>query len=856
MSRHIRCRKCGTVFSPPYGEAPTELVCPNPGCRCRYRNRSELIDTSKPRDLSAPDSGRRWLIPVAAIGLLLALLAASLPFRGAGLPGQPVAQAAEEPAASPVAAVPPQPDFAAEIRPLLKTYCYDCHTQETQEGGLVIDSHGDLAAILAHREQWAKVFDRIRVGAMPPSDAPQPTEEERRKLVSWLDHALFYVDCHGPPRPGRVTIRRLNRSEYRNTVRDLLGVDLDVSERLPQDDVGHGFDNIGDVLSVPPLLIEKYLDAAEQVAGRAVLIRDERAFDRTFRGSDLEVSGRKRLWKDSNHQTLLSRGDFSTRIRFGKTGTYLIEWQVRGRRIDQDLVRTHVRIDDGETTRFDVVGDDKSQTFRLKTRVTEGRHRVRLEFSNGAGDSKAPDDNVRTLTVESLHVRGPLENLPDEAGGPKIAIVLPEGERSVVSAARQTIAPLLRRAFRRPVSETEVDQFVRFVTLAVDRKDPFERGLQVAVQAILVSPQFLFRVENGASPQPSGRDGSRLLTDHELASRLSYFLWSSMPDDELFRLAETGTLQRDDILEMQIRRMIEDPKSSALIDNFASQWLALRKLFTEEVSPDTEQFPEFTAKLREDMATETRLFFGAVLREDRPLTDLIDARYSFLNERLAKLYGIGGVTGEEFRKVDLPGSRRGLLTQASILTLTSYPNRTSPVKRGEWILANLLGDKPPDPPPVVPGLEETQKSNPNMPLRKQLELHRADPGCASCHKVMDELGFDLENYDAIGRWRDKEGTGKHSFDVDASGTLPTGETFRGANELTAILKEREAEFARCFVEKLLTFGLGRGLEFYDRCAVDQIVDEVRRNDMRISAAVLGVARSVPFRMRGEAAEAK
>lgn len=785
---------------------------------------------------------------------MLGLLTFTMAFRATDLPGQPVAQAAEEPSSG---KAPAQPDFAAEIRPLLKTYCYDCHTQETQEGGLVIDSHGDLATILAHREPWTKVFDRIRVGAMPPSDSPQPTEEERRKLVSWLDHALFYVDCHGPPRPGRVTVRRLNRSEYRNTVRDLLGVDLDVSERLPQDDVGHGFDNIGDVLSVPPLLIEKYLDAAEQVAARAVLIRDERAFDRTFRGSELELNGRKQISNEGPAQTLLSRGGFSTQIQFRKSGTYLIEWQVQGRRNDKEFVRTHMRIDDGEETRFDVVGDGKSQTFRLRTRVTEGRHRVRLEFMNGARDPKAPDEELRALTVESLHVRGPLENLPDEAGDLKVAIVSPEGERSLETAARQTIAPLLRRAFRRPVSDAEVDQFVRFVKLAVDRKDPYERGLQVAVQAILISPQFLFRVENGqpagSQGQPAASDGSRLLTDHELASRLSYFLWSSMPDDELFQLADAGTLQRDDILEMQVRRMIEDPKSAALIDNFASQWLALRKLFTEEVSPDTEQFPEFTSKLREDMATETRLFFGAVLREDRPLTDLIDARFSFLNERLAKLYGIEGVKGDDFRRVELAGDRRrGLLTQASILTLTSYPNRTSPVKRGEWILANLLGDKPPDPPPVVPGLEETQKSNPNLPLRKQLEIHRADPGCASCHKVMDELGFGLENYDAIGRWRDKEG----SFDVDASGTLPTGEHFQGAVELTAILKQREQDFARCFVEKLLTFALGRGLEFYDKCAVDQIVDEVRRDNMRISAAVLGVARSVPFRMRGESRTTK
>ena len=828
--------------------AEGRAVCPVADCGQSYevRTRHRASAATRPSARS-PRRRSRWpLWTSLAVGLLVVLGLFQLPFahQAAILPGANVVHAEET-----APAAPAQPDFATEIRPLLKTYCYDCHTQETQEGGLVIDGDRDLASILKHREQWTKVFERVRIGAMPPSDAPQPTKGEREKIAAWLDHALFYVDCNGPPHPGRVTVRRLNRSEYRNTVRDLLAVDLDVSAFLPQDDVGHGFDNIGDVLSVPPLLIEKYLAAAEQVAQRAAVVPDERAFDRTWTPKELSERGSTRDEEDGT-RTLTGRGEFSVEIDVKKRGTYEAQWIVSGEPMGRDLPRTSLRMGEDDVLRFDVVGR-KTQTFRQKTALEVGSQKVSLSLS-GNRDRK-PEDPIPTASVHRLRVRGPIENLPDLDGpASKVTLVQPDPEKlagegrgaEILRAARETLAPIVRRAFRRPVTEEEIAKFTRFVPVAMERGDPYERGVQVALQAVLVAPQFLFRVENG---RPGSGNGARWLTDHELASRLSYFLWSSMPDEELSALAEQGRLSSDEVLTEQVRRMLDDPRSTSLIDNFASQWLALRKLFTEEVSPDVQQFPEFTQRLREDMATETEMFFGSILREDRPLTDLIAADYSFVNERLARLYRIEGIDGDEFRRVTLPEGRRGLLTHASILTLTSYPNRTSPVKRGEWILANLLGDRPPDPPPVVPGLEETQKSNPDLPLRKQLEMHRADAGCASCHKVMDELGFGLENYDAIGRWREKDGR----FEVDSTGTLPTGETFRGATELTAILRQREEEFARCFVEKLLTFALGRGLEYYDKCAVDGVVDRVRKDGMRVSAAVRGIVLSAPFRMRGE-----
>jgi hypothetical protein len=368
--------------------------------------------------------------------------------------------------------------------------------------------------------------------------------------------------------------------------------------------------------------------------------------------------------------------------------------------------------------------------------------------------------------------------------------------------------------------------------------------MQITLQAALVSPHFLFRVETDKREQTA--DGRQALNDFELASRLSYFLWSSMPDDELFQLAEQGTLHEDAVLEQQVRRMMADPKSYALIQNFGGQWLNLRRLATDDVAPDPEKFPEFDDALRRDVWHETELFFASVVREDRPLTELLTARYTFLNERLAKLYGIDGVDGDEFRRVDLAdGHRAGLLTQASILTLTSYPTRTSPVKRGQWVLENLLGDKPPDPPPLVPGLEETQKANPDLSVRQQLEIHRADPTCASCHKLMDDIGFGLENFDAIGRWREEDG----GQPLDTTGTLPTGESFSGPIELIAILSGRDQEFAACMAEKLLTYALGRGLEYYDKCTIDEIVQESEANDFRFSSLLTSIVRSEPFRMR-------
>jgi hypothetical protein len=490
------------------------------------------------------------------------------------------------------------------------------------------------------------------------------------------------------------------------------------------------------------------------------------------------------------------------------------------------------------------------QVYEVQTHVNEGRQRIEVAFINDYYNGEEGVD--RNLIVHSLEVHGPLGvELDLPASHRRLIVATPSDNKSIDDAARENLRPFLRRAFRRPVEDPEVAKYAQFVTLATDRGGNFERGMQIAVQAVLVSPEFLFRLE--AEPEGDDPLAARELGDFELASRLSYFLWSSMPDEELLAVAESGMLKDQRILGQQTRRLLADPRADALIANFAGQWLGLRKLATNEVQPDPAVYPDFNDDLRHDIWQETERFFGAIVREDRPITELLNARYSFLNERLAKLYGVEGVDGDAFRRVDFTDDRRGgLVTQASILTLTSYPARTSPVKRGEWVLANLLGDKPPDPPPVVPALDATQAAHPDLTLREQLVLHRADPGCASCHKVMDEIGFGLESFDAIGRWRDMDGP----HPVDSRGTLPTGETFSGPAELTRILAGREDEFARCLAEKLLTYGLGRGLEYYDRCAIDEIVMRMKSNELRFSSLVEGIVLSRPFRHQGSRPEAE
>ena len=616
--------------------------------------------------------------------------------------------------AAPVyAADPAKASFEKDILPILEDYCYYCHGDGKKKGDLSLEIFKTEKDIQQNYKISEQIFKYVLAGEMPPKDRKKrPSKKEQVLVADWVRNSLDDFYANAPPDPGRVTVRRLNRSEYNNVIRDLMHLDFKPAKDFPADDSGYGFDNIGDVLSVSPLLLEKYLSAAEEIAAQAVAVPS--------RGKPLSP-------------------------------TRLTEFQ--------------------------------KQYFKYPI----------------------PADNRRRIAEDF---------------------------------ARE----FMRRAYRREVSSEEIKNVLVLAKQAVDAGGSFEEGVRLAVQAVLISPGFLFRWElDGAPDNPRA---VRSLNEYELASRLSFFLWSSQPDDQLLRYANRGQLRKN--LGKELERMLKDAKAQSFVENFAGQWLELRNL--DVYQPDKKLFPTFTPALRSDMRRETELLFSHIMGGNRSVLELLSADYSFVNARLAAHYGISDVKGESFRPVSLRGTfRGGILGHASILTITSDPNRTSPVKRGKYVLENILGTPPPAPPPDAPPLSETGKITGT--LREQFVKHRQDPACASCHKVMDPIGFAFENYDAIGRYRTKD----NSLPIDASGKLETGEPFGNAADLRSILLNQKREyFTRCITEKMLTYALGRGLEYYDKRTIDGIVARLKGNNYRFNELVQGIVSSLPFDMkRGE-----
>ncbi|MDF2440477.1 MAG: hypothetical protein JWN98_1461 [Abditibacteriota bacterium] len=740
------------------------------------------------------------------------------------------------------------PTLERDVLPVIKEFCIDCHSGEDASADIVLDKYKTAGSILKDGALWERVAQNVDSSHMPPLKSPQPTRKQRDGMVQWIESSLSQAFCDLDD-PGRVTLRRLNREEYNNTIRDLLGVDFKPAADFPSDDVGYGFDNIGDVLSISPLLMEKYLNAAEKIAGQALFAPE--ANIRLLKFSSVKFLPNKVAgYSEDGARLLGSTADVGIEREFLE-GEYHVKVRAGAQQAGPDPARMALKLNGKELRVFDVSATEvTSGTYEYRLTLPAGKHRISMAFLNDFYDESLPEGKRdRNLLIDSLEMEGPRQTAAKLS--PAHLKIMPRPVTNAMAPseraryAREIMTKLARRAYRRPVSKAEVERLARYVDMAQKEGDSFERGLQVAVSAMLVSPHFLFRVELDADPK--NPRVTHEINDFELASRLSYFLWSSMPDDSLLWWAEKGRLSEPKFLLQQVQRMLKDPRASSLANNFAMQWLELRRL--NDSAPDPEMFPEFTPELRTAMQTETAMFCAEIIRSDRSILDFLDARFTYLNGPLAKHYGIKNVQGLKFQRVILSGSqalqRGGILSHASILTATSNPTRTSPVKRGKWVLEQILGMPPPPPPPDVPELKEDKAAHKATTMRKQLEQHRKDPNCASCHARMDPLGFGLENYDATGKWRTTEG----KLPLDSTGELTTGEKFKGPSQLRTILKGRKSQFARCLSDKMLTFAIGRGLERADKCFVDDVTARVAKNNYRFSSMVLAIVQSEPFLKR-------
>jgi len=791
---------------------------------------------------------------------------------------------------------PSREEVVAGHEQTVARYCTSCHDDIERTADLSLESL-PFDAVAAHPAEWEKVVRKLRAGMMPPVGEPRPTAEARVELASWLESELDAAAAANP-NPGRTEpFHRLNRAEYRNAIRDLLHLDVEVAELLPADEASYGFDNIAGVLKLSPTLLERYLAAADKVSRLAVgtpsqfvnidwfRVPDDRSQEKRLPGlpfgtrggtlidyhfpADAEYEIAVELARDLNEgmplyaeeQTLEIAVDGERLALFTLPAVPLMAPQAANNDPNAPAISQIVQrfqLDrEGRAARNRADAD-----WRVRVPVSAGQHTVTATFlaRTAALDEPArlpferpypagvniPETRTGSY-LRAVEISGPYEatGAGETASRERIFSCRPEAGAEAAegeACANEILSTLARRAYRRPVAADDVAPLLEFYRDGAEHG--FDLGIQLALKRLLVSPEFLFRVEQdpaGASP------GSvYAVPDLTLASRLSFFLWSSIPDDELLESAERGELRDPNVLTRQVQRMLADRRATAFVENFAGQWLYLRNL--DAVVPVQSVFPDFDDTLRQGLKRETELFFGSIVQEDRSALDLLRADYTFVNERVARLYGLPNVKGNHFRRVTLPADspRRGLLGHGSILTVTSYPDRTSPVVRGKWILENLLGVPPPPPPADVPELEETSDGGGTLSIRERLAAHRANPSCASCHALMDPLGFALENFNAVGVWRTIDDTGGP---IDASGTLPDGEEFSGPEELRAILVEQREAFARGVTAKLLTYALGRGLERYDTKTVRAIAGRLPAQDYRFSALVLEIVNSLPFQAR-------
>jgi len=776
----------------------------------------------------------------------------------------------------------------ATIAPYVKKNCVACHNKTGASGDVDLFTLLNTANTFdAERDRWQRAAEKIKHNEMPPpSVATRPAAGDSAAFVKFLEDEFAHQDLTAPRDPGRVTARRLNRTEYNNTMRDLLGVDIKPADAFPNDETAYGFDNIGDALTLSSVLLERYLYGAERVVRTAIFGPEKLKPAMVHYPTPVRINDvveKPTIPKDLFHYDesgLSSRHAAHISHRFPVDGEYNLRLVLNGHRPNgSEPAKPALYIDGKFIRQWEFEGTDlEGQSVEVRTFVKAGDHMLSATYLQnlhglpasykGPVPSKITDaprlDNVSgrlsEKDIETLRKYGTkiktdrhetrIDNRFEaiDIGGPftQTAGASSESLKRVFVCAQQTdacaqiiVRDFARRAFRRPVTAKDTAAFVKLYALARKQGDRFEEGIATALQGVLVSPHFLFRIE-----RDSGTTAFAPVTEFELASRLSYFLWSSMPDADLLAAAEKRSLRQPAVLRAQVRRLLRDPKSRALVDNFAGQWLQFKNIDVSK--PDVGKFPYFEDSLRDSMRRETELFLENLIRSDASVLEILDANHTYINERLARFYGIPGIVGPEFRRVDMSKTQRGggVLAQASLLTISSYSTRTSPVLRGKWILENLLNAPPPPPPPAVPSLDEG-KIGQTMTLRQQMEAHRANPACASCHSRMDPLGFGLENLNAIGEWRDKDG----AFPIDASGVMPGGRKFSGPAELKVLLKENREAYIKGLTDKLLTYALGRGLERFDRPVVSEISAKLPANGYRFSALVLDIVNSLPFQQR-------
>ena len=773
-------------------------------------------------------------------------------------------QAAGPQAAGAQAAVRPQP--AAAPLAVIDQYCVTCHNRRTQTGGLSLDGL-DESTIPAHADVWEKVLRKLRTGAMPPQGVRRPNRATYDRLITSIESALD----KDAPMPGRPPIfHRLNRAEYGNAVRDLLALDVDTAALLPPDDSAYGFDNIADALGVSPVLMERYLVAADAISTLAIGDREALPGSATYRvrqdlSQDQHIEGLPfgTVGGSLIRHTFPADGEYDIQVKLFRTNSDVmrglehpqqLEITVDGQRVYLVTVGgpDYVNLLFKDTTAA-AVGVEKQ--LKVRTKITAGPHEVGATFlhRSAVSDTRALQPYLRSSVdtydftgrphIDTVTMTGPFNvtGVSDTPSRQRLLMCRPSGPGDEARCARQILSTLARRAFRRPVTDEDMRPLMAFYE-AGRRAGTFEKGIQAGVQRILASPMFVFRFERDPARVAPG--SVYPIDEVELASSLSFFLWSSIPDDALLDLAARGMLRKPGVLEQQVRRLLADKRSQHFVGNFAGQWLQLRNL--NSLIPNSEEFPDFDDNLRRAFQKETELFFDSIVREDRSVLDLLTADYTFVNERLARHYGIPNVYGSHFRRVTQTDEvRKGLLGKGSILMVTSHADRTSPVSRGKWILENLLGTPPPAPPPNVPPFPaDTQAQTPRS-VRERMEQHRANPACASCHKLMDPLGFSLENFDAVGKWRTREAGAV----INAAGELSDGTRLDGVVSLRTALAGRPDVFVTTLTEKLMTYALGRGLDHADMPAVRRIVRDAGRENYRFSALVRGIVASTPFQMR-------